>query len=140
MLMPGYHKDIYGWLAHPGTEAYNKLGGFWQTLIEEARGRETPALGSHPFIRPNASFLQNVTDRMAYLFSKLDQSASRISCAARKVHRFPHRCGLSVFMRPARTSVIPRREKLLQVRSTSGSMNKGNSGSSDSAMLKVVRS
>jgi len=71
MLMPGYHKDVYGWLAHPGIEAYNKLGGLWQTAIEEFRGRETPALGGLPFIRPNATFLQNVTDRMSYLFSKL---------------------------------------------------------------------
>jgi hypothetical protein len=71
MLMPGYHKDVYGWLAHPGGEAYNKLSGVWSTAIEEARGRGSPSIGSPPIIRPNASFTENVTDRMSYLFSKL---------------------------------------------------------------------
>ena len=71
MLMPGYHKDIYGWLAHPGTEVYNKLSGAWQTAIEEARGRETPALGSLPFVDPRGTFLQNVGERLKYLGSKL---------------------------------------------------------------------
>lgn len=71
MLMPGYHKDVYGWLAHPGVEAYNKFGGVWTTAIEEARGRGSPAIGSPPFIRPDATFTQNVTDRMNYFLSKL---------------------------------------------------------------------
>jgi hypothetical protein len=59
------------WLAHPGTEAYSKLGGLWTTAIEELRGRGSPAIGLPPFIRPNASFLENATDRMSYLFGKL---------------------------------------------------------------------
>ncbi|HEX6825725.1 MAG TPA: hypothetical protein VF077_05345 [Nitrospiraceae bacterium] len=71
MLMPGYHKDVYGWIAHPGTEAYNKLGGVWQTAIETARGRETPALGGLPFVRPKATFLESMTDRMGYVLSKM---------------------------------------------------------------------
>jgi hypothetical protein len=71
MLMPGYHKDVHGWLAHPGTEAYSKMGGLWTTAIEEMRGRGSPAIGSPPFIRPNASFLENATDRMNYFLSKI---------------------------------------------------------------------
>jgi hypothetical protein len=39
MLMPGYQKDLHGYIMDPLREGYGKLGGLWQLGIEEATNK-----------------------------------------------------------------------------------------------------
>src|SRR5258707_8157908 len=67
LLMPGYMKDVFGWVFHPFTEAYNKLNGLISTSYETARGED--GLG-RPFVDPKAPVLDQVQDRMKYFLGR----------------------------------------------------------------------
>jgi hypothetical protein len=67
-LMPGFHKDVYGWLAHPIREAYAKLGGAPQTLIEQVTNEDWRG---DPIYRRGANPLEHLQQRTEHLFSKL---------------------------------------------------------------------
>jgi hypothetical protein len=68
VLMPGYQKDVLGWIHHPLQEVYNKLGGLPTTAIEQATGRDWKG---EPIVKPGASLPEAAGQRMAHLFSKL---------------------------------------------------------------------
>ncbi len=56
VLLPGYHKDIMAYFAHPGKEAWNKLAGLWQAIYDQGRGKKMTEIGDVPIVPPNASF------------------------------------------------------------------------------------
>jgi hypothetical protein len=68
VLMPGYQKDVLGWIHHPVQEAYNKLGGLPTTAIEQISGKDWRG---DPIVRAGASMPEAAGQRMAHVFGKL---------------------------------------------------------------------
>jgi hypothetical protein len=78
VLLPGYQKDIHGWLIKPWTgsmtvgeglksEAYGKLAAPWQAGYDILSNRD---YRNAPIANPKGSFLQQLGDRLGYLLSK----------------------------------------------------------------------
>ena len=65
VLLPGYQKDVVGWLHHPLQEAYNKVAGLPKIAIEQARGTDWRG---DPIVRKDAGPLDAVVDRAAHFF------------------------------------------------------------------------
>ncbi len=68
VLMPGYQKDVLGYLTHPMQEAYGKLGGLPTTAIEVAGNKDWRG---DPITKPGASMMEAMGQRAAHVFSKL---------------------------------------------------------------------
>ena len=62
VLMPGYQKDVLGWIHHPLQEAYNKMGGLPTTVIEQATGKDWRG---EQIVRPGADPIEWTMQRMA---------------------------------------------------------------------------
>jgi hypothetical protein len=73
-LMPGFQKDVYGWLSHPLREAYAKLGGLPTTAIEHITNRDWRG---DPIAQRGASPIDQFQQHMAHLFSKLGPIGAR---------------------------------------------------------------
>jgi hypothetical protein len=54
-LLPGYHKDIMAYFAHPGREAKNKIAGLWSAIGDQIAGTKMTEVGPVPIVPPNAS-------------------------------------------------------------------------------------
>lgn len=74
VLMPGYQKDVLGWLSHPGQEAYNKMGGLPTTIIEQATGKDWRG---QSIVKPNATPVEAFGQRMAHFFGKLSPISAK---------------------------------------------------------------
>jgi hypothetical protein len=73
-LMPGFQKDVYGWLSHPLREGYAKLGGLPTTALEQITNRDWRG---DPIAQRGASPIDQFQQRMAHLFSKLGPIGAR---------------------------------------------------------------
>jgi hypothetical protein len=67
-LMPGYQKDVVGWLFHPLQEAYGKLNGLLSQAIEQVRGKN---FIGQPIYDHNGTALEQAQQRFAYLLNKV---------------------------------------------------------------------
>lgn len=54
-LLPGYHKDIAAYIAHPTREAQNKLAGLWTAIGEQIAGERMTEVGKVPIVPPKAT-------------------------------------------------------------------------------------
>ena len=66
-LMPGFQKDVYGWLTHPLREGYAKLGGLTTTAIEQITNEDWRG---DPITKRGANPLEQMQQRAAHLFSR----------------------------------------------------------------------
>jgi hypothetical protein len=66
-LMPGFQKDVYGWLMHPLRESYAKLGGLNTTLIEQIANEDWRG---DPIYRRGAGPLEQLQERSAHLLGR----------------------------------------------------------------------
>ena len=53
-LLPGYHKDIAAYIAHPTREAGNKLAGLWSAIGDQIQGTKMTESGPQPIVPPGA--------------------------------------------------------------------------------------
>jgi hypothetical protein len=67
MLMPGFHKDVYGWLAHPLQEAYYKLGALPTTAIEQLINQDWRG---DPIVKRDADWIDFFNQRMTHFLNK----------------------------------------------------------------------
>jgi hypothetical protein len=68
VLLPGYHKDVLGWIHDPAMEAYNKLGSAWTTAHQQFTGKDW---AGRPIVRPDASVMEGLEDRAKEIYSKM---------------------------------------------------------------------
>jgi hypothetical protein len=70
-ILPGFQKDVYGYLNDPINEAYNKVGPLPKTLIETAtnKGWTQGPKGTRygPISNPNDPFWKQVADRAMHM-------------------------------------------------------------------------
>jgi hypothetical protein len=67
VMLPGYHRDIFGWMHDPKQEAYNKQNTLLSTSEELLGGRDS---FGRPIVRPEGG-LGGVGDRLKYAGGKL---------------------------------------------------------------------
>src|SRR5213075_2220628 len=68
VLMPGFQKDVYGWLAHPLREGYAKLGGVPTTAYEQITNENWRG---DPIYRRGADPMEHLQQRTAHVLSRL---------------------------------------------------------------------
>jgi hypothetical protein len=73
-LMPGFQKDVYGWLTHPLREGYAKLGGLPTTALEQINNEDWRG---DPITKRGANPLEQLQQRAAHLFSRLGPIGAR---------------------------------------------------------------
>jgi len=62
-LLPGYHKDIAAYIAHPGREAGNKVAGLWSAIGEQLANSKMTETGPKPIVPPKASVPEALGER-----------------------------------------------------------------------------
>lgn len=68
VLMPGFQKDVYGWLMHPQREAYAKLGGGVTTAYEQLVNEDWRG---DPVYKRGSDMFEHMQQRAAHLFGRM---------------------------------------------------------------------
>ena len=68
VLMPGFHKDVYGWLAHPLREAYAKGSGAVTTAYEQLTNEDWRG---DPIYKRGADPIEHMQQRASHLFGRM---------------------------------------------------------------------